>query len=827
MLQDVRDSLALLREVKAAGGFVPVALGGTGATTAAGARAALGLAIGTDVLAPIGNGSGLTNLNAGAIATGTVPAGRLPDLSGTYLTLAGNGSGLTNLNAGALAIGTVPVARLATGTAGAGKYLDGTGAWVALPDSGVGTVTSVGLATSGLLHSVSGSPVTGSGTLTLTLLTQAANTVLAGPTTGAAAQPTMRALVAADLPTGDPLAQYAPVLGRAGAQTVSLTSDSGGSGTLQATSGATPGILFLNGATARVNAAGNFSRPPTTGTNSEQFGSTADASGSNNLAAGVGAVISNVANCVAVGTSATVTAGAGTAIGNAATAGSTGTSVGNLASTGSAAVAVGKSAAAVTSGVAVGSSAATTNSASVSVGSSATAAFNATALGSGASAAFTGAVALGMSAAATATNQCVIGSATAPITNLFLGSGVAAAIPTATTTINAGGGSGTDVAGTALVLAGGRPTGAGVGGSVKVQTAPAGATGATLRVLADRLTVESTGNLALFGAGSYGGGALVAYLANCAVAPTTNPVGGSLLYSEAGALKYRSGAGAIIDLGSPAITEIAPALAAGQAGSPTWALSADAGGGGTLKATSSGTAGTLNLNGTVVAVGPTGTLAIGSNSLSGTGSDLTVAAARNLLLTAGTGFLGLPAALNNNSNNITWTLANRNLTFANSSATGTGQVILNQGTATLFKGVANAAAVSNKALASNVATLTTTAAHSFGVGASVVVAGVDATFNGTYTIASVPTSTTFTYARTAGDVAPVAATGTATADVGTNLAEWRTSANAVRFAVDVVGNLRTANATAATTLGAVTRKLPIYDAAGNLLGYAPIYDAIT
>lgn len=50
------------------------------------------------------------------------------------------------------------------------------------------------------IFSVSGSPVTYSGTLTATLATQTANTVWAGPTTGAATAPTFRALVAADLP---------------------------------------------------------------------------------------------------------------------------------------------------------------------------------------------------------------------------------------------------------------------------------------------------------------------------------------------------------------------------------------------------------------------------------------------------------------------------------------------------------------------------------------------------------------------------------------------------------------------------------------------------
>jgi hypothetical protein len=62
----------------------------------------------------------------------------------------------------------------------------------------VATVTSVSLSLPSIF-STSGSPVTTSGTLTATLQTQTENTVFAGPTTGAAAAPTFRALVAADL----------------------------------------------------------------------------------------------------------------------------------------------------------------------------------------------------------------------------------------------------------------------------------------------------------------------------------------------------------------------------------------------------------------------------------------------------------------------------------------------------------------------------------------------------------------------------------------------------------------------------------------------------
>jgi hypothetical protein len=74
--------------------------------------------------------------------------------------------------------------------------------------------------------------------------------------------------------------------------------------------------------------------------------------------------------------------------------------------------------------------------------------------------------------------------------------------------------------------------------------------------------------------------------------------------------------------------------------------------------------------------------------------------------------------------------------------------------------------VSNKALTLNVATLTTSAAHSFTPGESITVTGVDTTFNGTYTVIAVPTTTTLTYAKTAANVTAIAASGTITNTVG-------------------------------------------------------------
>jgi len=75
--------------------------------------------------------------------------------------------------------------------------------------------------------------------------------------------------------------------------------------------------------------------------------------------------------------------------------------------------------------------------------------------------------------------------------------------------------------------------------------------------------------------------------------------------------------------------------------------------------------------------------------------------------------------------------------------------------------------ITNKALTSNVATLTTSAAHGLAVGMQITISGVDATFNGEYRITTVPTATTFTYAKTATNVTstPVSPPGTGISDV--------------------------------------------------------------
>lgn len=85
-------------------------------------------------------------------------------------------------------------------TIGSGLALSGGGV-LSASGGGSGTVTSVGISLP--LYSFSGSPVTTSGTLTGSLSTQSANTVLAGPTSGGSATPAFRAPVAADIPNLD------------------------------------------------------------------------------------------------------------------------------------------------------------------------------------------------------------------------------------------------------------------------------------------------------------------------------------------------------------------------------------------------------------------------------------------------------------------------------------------------------------------------------------------------------------------------------------------------------------------------------------------------
>jgi hypothetical protein len=94
-----------------------------------------------------------------------------------------------------------------------------------------------------------------------------------------------------------------------------------------------------------------------------------------------------------------------------------------------------------------------------------------------------------------------------------------------------------------------------------------------------------------------------------------------------------------------------------------------------------------------------------------------------------TGSLKLTGTINANSGNFT------------------NQVYVGQAATTFY--------IFRKKLASNIATLSTTEAHSFSVGDIVTVEGVDATFNGTYTVKQTPTALTFTYDKIASPVTEI------------------------------------------------------------------------
>ena len=78
--------------------------------------------------------------------------------------------------------------------------------------------------------------------------------------------------------------------------------------------------------------------------------------------------------------------------------------------------------------------------------------------------------------------------------------------------------------------------------------------------------------------------------------------------------------------------------------------------------------------------------------------------------------------------------------------------------------------VSNVAIATNLATITTNAAHGYAVGDIVTITGAHASIDGTYVIYTVPTSTTFTYVSTTATLTSAAVSPVGIAICNTNAA---------------------------------------------------------
>lgn len=122
-------------------------------------------------------------------------------VQGLQINAATGGTSITHdFNSGGTSyIVTWPASQAAS--SGYALLNDGAGNLSWAPAS-AGSVTSVALAdgSTSPIYTISGSPVTSSGTLTFTLSSQTANKVLASPN-GSSGQPTFRSLVAADIPS--------------------------------------------------------------------------------------------------------------------------------------------------------------------------------------------------------------------------------------------------------------------------------------------------------------------------------------------------------------------------------------------------------------------------------------------------------------------------------------------------------------------------------------------------------------------------------------------------------------------------------------------------
>lgn len=188
-----------------------VADGGTGASTASGARTNLGAAASgsnSDITSLTGLTTALSIAQGGTAST--TAAGARSSLSAAVLGANNDITSITGLTT-ALSIsqgGTGATTALAARTNLLPSYSGNASKVVAVNSGGTdieyvtpnaGTVTSVALTVPNIL-SVSGSPITSSGTLAINLASQAINTVFAGPSSGSNGTPSFRSLVAADVP---------------------------------------------------------------------------------------------------------------------------------------------------------------------------------------------------------------------------------------------------------------------------------------------------------------------------------------------------------------------------------------------------------------------------------------------------------------------------------------------------------------------------------------------------------------------------------------------------------------------------------------------------
>jgi hypothetical protein len=174
-------------------GVTSVSFGSTGLTPATATNGAVTVA---GTLAVASGGTGQTSYTNGQLLIGNTTGNTLAKATLTAST----GISVTN-GAGSITLTNTAPDQVVSLTGAGTTTISGTypSFTITSNDTYVGTVTSVGLSMP-TQFTVTNSPVTSSGTLTAAWNTQTANYVLAGPTSGGAAVPTFRALVAGDVP---------------------------------------------------------------------------------------------------------------------------------------------------------------------------------------------------------------------------------------------------------------------------------------------------------------------------------------------------------------------------------------------------------------------------------------------------------------------------------------------------------------------------------------------------------------------------------------------------------------------------------------------------
>lgn len=287
-------------------------------------------------------------------------------------------------------------------------------------------------------------------------------------------------------------------------------------GTLCLNGSSTCGFATGSGA-AFVNGGNNFGGAANLGTNSNDILNLRTNGVTRIAVAADGSQVTLASNTdlVMQGTTAHITNDQGTTAGESFGAGAVtsnrSTGVGySAAATGNDAVAVGYNAVGNNLGTAVGAESTVSNTGGTAIGAGAEAAYQAVALGTnavafngsvvlggGASATSMNSIALGTGAVATASNQMVIGSDGYEIDHLYIGSGVADASPTSFT-LQGTGGSGSNVAGASVTIAGGAGTGTANGGNINLQIAAPGVSGSAANVPATVFSLSGNDGSVLF-----------------------------------------------------------------------------------------------------------------------------------------------------------------------------------------------------------------------------------------------------------------------------------------------------------------------------------------